>query len=530
MWSSKIRLQILIAFALLLIPFLLCSNSNPRETQGDSLIIGDFIEPAFINPILTHSSISAALNRIVFDGLVKLNDKMEPGPHLARSWENSPDGKTWVFHLKRDVKFHNGTKLTAEDVKFTFDKIKDPSTNSPYFSVFENLKAVKVKSRYTVEIDLKNPLPSLPFYLDVGILPKHSLMGKDLMRAEFNYHPIGTGPFKIESWSKNEIIMRAHENHFGGRPHLNRVIVKFFDDQRVVWAELMKGTIDCVFLTYPKNYDFIKNIPDFNVYSFLYPYYYILAFNKNNEYFNRRQARQALNYAVDKERIITRVLRGKGRVSSGTIYPQSWAYSKAIRPYPYNPKKALKLLEEAGWKDTNGNHILDKNEREFEFVVLIVREDDVARESVLQVQQQLLDIGIRMKVKPLSFPILYQEFLLTKNFDASLLSMISDDPDKNYAWWHSSQIDHGFNVFSYKNENVDELLDKGRTTLDSEERKEIYCRFQREIHDDPPGILLFWRDSLIVIHKRFRGVKLSPAGILNHIGEWYVPKEEQKYK
>jgi len=526
----KFKLIILIAFPLLLTPSHLFSKADHQETYGDTLIIGDFVKPTIINPILTHSSISASLKGIVFDGLIKLNDKMEPVPHLALSWENSPDGLTWIFHLRGDVKFHDGAELTAEDVKFTFEKIKDPSLNSPYISVFKNFKAVRVEDRYTVEIDLENPLPSLPFYLGVGILPKHLLIGKDLIKAEFNYHPIGTGPFKMESWSEEEIILNANEDYFEGKAHLNQVIVKFFRDQRLVWAELMKGAVDCVFLAYSKNYDIIEKIPDFNVHSFLNPFYYILVFNGDNILFRQKWVRQSLNYAVDKERIVTNVLRGKGQVSSGTIYPQSWAYNKVIEPYPYRPKKAAKLLKKAGWKDTNGNHILDKDGKEFEFLLLIVEGDDVAEACALLTQQQLLDIGISMKVKPLSFPTMYEKFLSTKKFDTSLLPIVSNDPDKNYLLWHSSQIDHGFNVFSYRNKKVDELLDKGRTTLDTEKREKIYHQFQREIYEDPPGVFLFWRDYLIGIHKRFRGVRIGPAGILNNINEWYVPKEEQKYK
>jgi peptide/nickel transport system substrate-binding protein len=526
----KLRLIIAIFFTLLLTPYHLYSKSDHQENHGDSLIIGDFVEPAFINPILTHSSISAALKRVVFDGLIKLDDKMEPNPHLALSWNNSPDGLTWIFHLRKDVTFHDGANFTAEDVKFTFDKINDPSINSPYISVFKNLKAINAKDKYTVEIHLKNPLPSLPFYLDVGILPKHLLLGKDLRKAEFNYHPIGTGPFKMGSWSKDEIILKANEAYFEGKPYLNQVIVRFFKDQRVVWAELMKGTVDCVLLTYSKNYDIIEKIPNFEVYSFLNHYYYVLALNENSIYFNQREVRQALNYAVDKQRIVTKVLRGKGQVSSGTIYPPSWAYSKAIKPYPYHPEKAVKLLKKAGWHDTNGNHILDKDGREFEFVLLIVQGDDLAEDCALLIQQQLLDIGIKTKVKPVSFRVMYEEFLSTKKFDTSLLTIIANDPDKNYAWWHSSQIDRGFNVFSYRNKKVDELLDKGRSILDREERKKIYHQFQRQLYDDPPGVFLFWRDYLIGIHRRFRGVKISPAGILNHVNEWYVPKREQKYR
>jgi len=524
-----------LTFLVFVLPVLLIStylHSNPeiQNLNGDNIIIGDYVEPTIINPILTHSSISAMLKGIIFDGLIKLDEKMESVPHLALSWESSPDGRTWIFNLRRDVKFHDGAELTAEDVRFTFDKILDPSINSPYITTFKSFKTVNVKDRYTVEIELKNPSPSLPFYLDVGILPKHLLVGKDLRTAELNYHPIGTGPFKIESWSKDEIILKANEDYFEGRPYLNRVTAKFFKDQRVSWAELMRGTVDCVFLASSKNYGVIEGISEFKVYSFLVPYYDILTLNESNISLFQKEVRRALNYAVDKESIITRVLRGKGQVSSGTIFPQSWAYNKAIEPYPYNPKKAAKLLENAGWMDTNGNHILDKDGKELEFVLLIVDGDDVARGCALQIQQQLLDIGIRMKVKILPFPTMYERYLSTKKFDASLLTILSDTPDRNYTWWHSSQINGGFNVFSYKNEKVDDLLDRGRITLDREERKKIYHRFQREIHDDPPGIFLFWRDYLIGIHKRFRGVRLSPAGILSNIHEWYVPKEEQKYK
>ena len=381
-----------------------------------------------------------------------------------------------------------------------------------------------------MEIHLKDPLPSLPIYLDVGILPKHLLKEENIEESQFNYRPVGTGPFKLQRWSKNQIVLKANSNYFATEPNLNKIIVKVFKDQNIVWAELMSGNVDFVFPPYSRNYDIIVKIPDFKVYSFLNPYYYISAFNEANIYFKHQKTRQALNYAINKEKILRKVLYGKGRISSGTVYPLSWAYNGEINPYPYKPRKALELLKEANWQDTNRNHILDKEGREFEFVLLIVKGDDVSWTCAMLMQQQLLEVGIRMIVKPLPFSIIYEKFLLTKKFDAALLNIISDDPDKNYAWWHSSQIDHGFNVFSYRNKKIDELLDRGRTTLEMKERRKIYRQLQREIHDDPPGVFLFWRDYLIGIHKRFRGVKVSPAGILNNIHEWYVPKEEQKYR
>jgi len=526
----KLKIILAISLTLFQTPAIIFSKPNTSKPHGDRLLIGSFVEPTIINPILTHSSISAMLKGIVFDGLIKLNEKMEPDPHLAISWENSADGITWIFHLRRNVKFHDGVELTAKDVKFTFDKINDPSLNSPYISIFKNFKLVRIKDTYTVEINLKTPLPSLPFYLDVGILPMHLLKGEDIGKCQFNYRPIGTGPFKLHRWSPNEIVLKANENYFRGESNISTIIIKIFKDQSIAWAELIKGTVDFVFPPYLKNYDIIEKIPDFTVYSFLNPFYYIVAINEKSRYFSQKEVRQALNYAIDKGIIVTRVLRGKGRVSCGTIYPKSWAYDNSIEPYTYDPKKATKLLKKAGWQDTNENHILDKEGKEFEFELLIDEGDYVFQRCALLIQQQLLDIGIRMKVKPLPFSTIYEKFLSTKIFDASLLTILSENPDRNYTWWHSSQIDHGFNFFSYKNKKVDELLEEGRITLEKKGRMRIYHQFQREIYNDPPGIFLFWSDHLIGIHKRFRGVRVSSAGILRNIHEWYVPKEEQKYR
>ena len=518
----------LVTLSLLLLPSQSFSKRQWQKEYGDTLVIGDFGKPSPINPILTRSTISAMLKGIIFDGLIKVNEKLEVQPNLALSWNNSADGLHWKFCLKKGIRFHDGTELIAEDVKFTLDAILDQTNNSPYLNLLQGIKKVQAKDKYQVEITLKYPMASLLFYLDVGILPKHLLDGKDITKDEFNYHPIGTGPFKLLGWSEDEIILEANEGYFLGRPQLEKIIAKIFPNQSVVWAELMKKELDLIFFTFPKSYRIIERIPDYHVHSFLSLYSYILVFN-NNDLFKNGKVRKALNYAVNIDEIIKRTLLGKGRSSSGTIYPLSWAYDPDLKPYPYNPKKALELLNHEGWRDTNGNHILERNGREFGFALLIVKGDEVSSKTALQIQQQLLDIGIKMKVKPLPFPS-YENSLLTKRFDAALLSIISDDPDKNYAWWHSSRINGGFNVFSYRNKKVDELLDKGRTTVDREERRGIYHQFQREIHDDPPGVFLFWRDYLIGIHKRFKGVRLNPARILSNINEWYVPKGEQKYR
>jgi peptide/nickel transport system substrate-binding protein len=516
-------------FFLLILPILILPSQSFSKEHGDILVVGSFVKPSPINPILTQSTISATLKDIMFDGLIKLNEQLEVKPNLALSWNNSEDGLNWRFYLRKNIRFHDSVELTAEDVKFTLDKILDSNNNSPYLNVLNYIKKVETKNKYALEITLKYPIASLLFYLDVGILPKHLLEGRDIPRSEFNYHPIGTGPFKLVTWSEKEIVLEAHEHYFLGRPRLEKIIVKFFPSQSIIWAHLMKKELDLIFFALPKNSRIIERISDFRVHSFLSLYYYILVFNNMTDLFKDNKVRQALNYALNKQEIIKKALLDRGRTSSGTIYPLSWAYNPHLKPYPYDPKKALNILNGAGWRDTNGDKILDRNGKEFEFAFLMVEGDNVSRKAALYIQQQLLDIGIMARVKPLPFPA-YENLLLRKRFDAVLLSIISDDPDRNHSWWHSSQIHGGLNVFSYRNKKVDELLDKGRTALNSEKRKQIYHQFQKEIHDDPPGLFLFWRDDFIGIHKRFEGVKISPAGIFSNINEWYVPKEEQKYK
>ena len=510
----RIYLFLFITLFVILFPSQSFSKRQVQKEYGDTLIIGDFVKPSPINPILTRSTISAMLNDIIFDGLSKVTEKLQVEPNLAFSWTISPDGLHWIFYIRKNIRFHDGVELTAEDVKFTLDNILDPKNNSLYLNLLRGIKKVEATGKYQVEIELKYPSASLLFYLDVGILPKHLLKGKDITKDAFNYHPIGTGPYKLMSWFENEIVLESHKQYFLGRPHLDKIIVKILPNQSSVWAELMKKELDLIFFTFPKNYKIIERIPDLRVHSLLSLYSYILVFNGKSSLFKDSKVRQALNYAINKEGIIERVLLGKGRSSSGTIYPHSWAYDIHLKPYQYNPKKALKLLSDSGWIDTNGDNILDRKGSQFKFALLIVNGDDVSRESASLIQQQLLDIGIRIRVNPLSFPT-YENYLLKKEFEATLLSIISDDPDKNYLLWHSSQIIGGFNAFSYRNEKVDKLLDKGRTILDREERKGIYYQFQRELYEDPPGVFLFWRDYLVGIHNRFRGIKVNPTSVMS---------------
>ncbi len=529
-----------------------------KKSYGDTIVVGWLQRFSLINPVLSVSSVSSELESVIFDGLIKVDEKGELQPHLASSWKVSEDNLKWIFYLKKDIKFHDGVELTSEDVVFTYEAVRKPENKGNYSSCFELVKEIRAVDKYTIEITLTKPYTSFLYGIGVGILPKHLLESKDLHNAEFNYHPIGTGPYKLQKWSENEIVLKVNEDYFNSRPHLNKIIIKSFPNQKIMWARLMRGEIDFSSGITPSDYEIINSIPSFKTYSVLKPYYYMIAFNlspspqpspqrgeegrgKSPQFpplikggegglFEDKRVRQSLNYAIDKEKIIHNVLEGMGKVSAGTIFPLSWAYEQDIKPYSYNPQKALELLKEAGWEDTDNNHILDKNGRELRFTVLINKGDEIKEKSIRLIQEQLLDIGVKLDIELIDLAIL-TKMLLQKDFESAFIEFASiNDPDINYQLWHSSQASNGFNMFSYKNQKVDELLDKGRTTFDREKRREYYGNFQKEMLDDPPGIFLFWTEYLVGIHERFKDVKVDWRGTFANITEWYVPEEKQKYK
>ncbi|MGA1823126.1 MAG: ABC transporter substrate-binding protein [bacterium] len=504
-----------------------CSQHNkPVDLPNDSITIGQITRFKTLNPILEFSGVSAQILNIIFDGLIRKGDEGEILPNVAVSWEMNNEGRDWIFHLRHGVEFHDGYPLTAADVEFTFNLIRDPNVASPYFAVYQHIREIHVRDSYTIDIQLAKPSPSFIYDLTIGIMPKHLLQGLNFNL--FNYHPIGTGPYQCIRWSPDRVELGANQNYFLGRAHLDRVVIRSFENQGIAWAHLMKGDIDVLLSLNLTAYEIIKKISCFNVYSNLRPYYYIICFNMDNPLFQDRRVRQALNYAIDKQSIVDKVIKERKFISSGTISPYSWAFDSTLKPYPCDPKKALMLLAEAGWKDTDGDHILDKNNQPFTFQLCLPKGHDEIDTASLMLMEQLSNIGVMVRVKKVPVDILTQNYLLTKKFEGVFLYINSgDDPDKNYQFWHSSHIKNGFNFFSYRNSRIDQLLDEGRAATDRQERKELYSLYQQQMKEDPPGIFLFWRETLISVHKRFHGVKFSPfCGTLDTIREWYVPGDD----
>lgn len=498
-------------------------NDLPAKSFGGTFTLGCSGKYNTLNPLTELSGPSALLTRVIFDGLIKIGEGGNALPHLASSWKVSEGGRKWTFHLRRGVRFHDGHPFTADDVAFTLNLLAK-GTAKAYPPISEKIAKIEIEDPYTISIFLDKPSSSFIYALAVPIVPRHILQGRDIRSTSFNYQPVGTGPFRLLARASDRIELEANQDYFLGRPYLDRLVVRIFDNQRLVWSHLMRGEIDAFEFFNAESYRIIKKIPSFRIYSSLRDFYYLIGFNLAKPLFKDRRVRQALNYAVDKESIITRVLKGRGMVASGTVFPYSWAYDPNVCPFPYDPIKAMELLREAGWQDTNGDHVLDRNGQRFEFQLCLPEGHDELDLASLMIVEQLSSLGIVVNIKKAPISILDRDCLIPRKFDAAFLYLLaSSDPDKNYQFWHSSQIESGLNIFSYRNPRIDQLLDQGRRALSQEKRKIIYRDYQEEMHHDPAGIFLFWREYFFCVHKRYGGIEISPyGGLFKTVCNWYL--------
>ncbi len=538
---------IFIIFFILFFSFLSQSSNNSAQSKknviksdnltpcyGDKLVTGSIGDASNLIPILATDSASHEIAGLVYNGLLKYDKNLNLVGDLAKSFEISKDNLKIIFHLRKNVKWQDGYPFTADDVVFTYNLIMDPKTPTAYRSDYDYVKSVKKIDNYTVEVVYKRPFAPALSSWSVSILPKHLLAGKNILNSPLRTHPIGTGPFKFKKWEIGQKIeLSANDTYFDGRPYLDGYIYRVIPDSATMFLELKAGKVDLMGLTpiqYKRQTDtkfFKENYRKFCYPTFVYTY---LGFNLKNPLFKDKRVRQAIAYAINKDEIINVVLLGLGVKATGPYRPDMWYYNPNVKKYPYNSEKAKQLLAEAGWKDSDGDGILDKNGKKFQFTIMTNQGNSNRAKTAQIIQKRLGEIGISVKIRIIEWASFINEFIDKKRFEAVILGWSTGiDPDQ-YDIWHSSKTGaKELNFISFKNKEVDKLLELGRSTFDREKRKKYYFKFQEILADEQPYVFLYIPYSLVIVHKRFRNVKLAPAGITYNLEKWYVPKFEQKY-
>jgi peptide/nickel transport system substrate-binding protein len=537
-------MRFLIILFLTLILIAACGKENTEEklqqlpvkppAYGDIMVRGDIGDASNLIPLLASDKPSHDVAGLVYNGLVKYDKNMNIVGDLAESWKISADGLIITFHLRKGVKWHDSRPFTAADVLYTYQVTIDPKTPTAYSGDFLKVKKAEILDDYTFRVTYDKPFAPALISWGNAILPRHLLVGKDITKSPLKRWPIGTGPYMFKEWiTGQKIVLISNPDYFEGRPYIDGYITRIIPDTATMFLELRAQGISYMDLT-PLQYtrqtenNLFKKY--FNKYRYLGFKYTYLGYNLKNPLFTDKRVRQAISYAINKEEIISGVLLGLGKPATGPYKPGTWAYNGNVKTYPYNPKKAKELLREAGWIDVNGEGILKKGSRLFVFEIITNQGNEMRQKCAEIIQRQLKEVGINVKIRILEWAAFVNDFINKRRFDAVILGWtIPLDPDA-YDVWHSSKTaPEELNFISYKNKEVDALLDKGRSTFNQKERKKYYDRFQKILAEDQPYTFLYVPEELIISSNRFRGIEPAPIGLDYNFIKWYVPQDEQKF-
>ncbi|MDA8189486.1 MAG: ABC transporter substrate-binding protein [Dehalococcoidales bacterium] len=533
--------QLLIAVAgLVLVAGLLwwATFPSPQSTtevpaHGGTYIEGIVGQPKYLNPVLGQpNSVDQDIASLVFSGLTKLTSNGAVEPDLAEKWQVSPDGKVYLFDLRHDAKWHDGSPVTADDVVFTVKTIQDPDYqgNPAVAQLWKNV-AVERVSDEQVKFTLKDAYAPFLEYATQPLIPAQILGGvpaKKLPEHRFNMYPLGTGPFKVTEASLKEVVLEANPDYYGEKPFLDQIRFRFYPDGQAALSALRRDEVEGVGYLSPEDVQLVKTDTRINV--FAAPEFSkqsLLIMNTKSAVFADKAVRQAIAYAIDRPKLIDIVENGQGVEADSPVIPVSWAYNREVKKYDHRPMEAKNILDNAGWRDTDGDAVRDKNGQKLAFV-LLTNDNPRRVKAAEEISRELQEVGIKVTVQAAGWSGFIRDFLAPRKFEAALVEQWSPgaDPD-SYQFWHSSQAKgDGLNFASWTNRQADDLLENARRSNDQAERARLYRDFQSLFAEEEPSVLLYYPVFDYAVSKSVKGVDLGllldPSHRFDKISEWYV--------
>ncbi|MFA6273941.1 MAG: ABC transporter substrate-binding protein [Candidatus Paceibacterota bacterium] len=550
--SSFSKKEWLIFIGLILILFtttiIILQNVNKHfmidvPMQGGSISEGILGSPRFVNPVLAISDADRDLVALVYSGLMRKGLNNTLIPDLAEKYEISKDGLTYTFTLKNKIYFQDKKPVTVDDIIFTINQIKDPIIKSPKKGNWDGVNIEKVDEK-TIKFILKQPYASFLENTTLGILPAHIWEGSPIELNEANINPIGSGPYQVLNVNKESsgIIDLYELEYFKkfilGKPHISNITLRFYQNEKDLVSALQNGNVDQISSITPENAEILRE-RNYNVNSFVLPRVFGLFFNQNEaQVFTDKSVVQAINQAIDKNRIIQEVLWGYGVQIDNPIPPSIMSYQKLIGENTIitqeeRLQKAEEILNKNGWKKgTNG--LLEKTTtvknkkttQNLTFTISTGNAPELVRTAEL-IKLNLEEIGMQVDVKTFEVGNLNQTVIRPRQYDALLFGQIINNQSDLFAFWHSSQRkDPGLNVAMYANAKVDKILEDAFITVDNQSRIKKYAQFEEEIKKDVPAVFLYSPNFIYVVSKNLKGFSLdhitSPSDRFTNAYLWYT--------
>ena len=525
-------------------------NARTCEAQGGTATIAQWSEPGNLNPLIFPTTYDTNIQELVFARLIRPTETLSFEPDMAESWEVSDDARTLTFTLREGLTWHDGEPVTASDVAFTFTSMADPEYPGGRFAEISTLEGaqayhdgtadavsgIEVVDERTVSFTTTEPFaPFLPVIGGVFILPEHVYGAVDIARWQedaTNREPLGSGPFVFEQFRPGEFVeVSAFENYWEGRPCLDRLIVRF-GDQNTMLAALLSGELDAA----PVPIDGAASVESnpalelkvVDTLSFQY-----IGTNLRNPILADPSVRQAMAMAVNREAMVDGLLQGYGSTLDSIFPTNHWSYPQDVMPIEYDPEAAAEILDEAGW--TMSGQYRSKDGQELALRLFVPTGNQVRERTAPIIQANLRQLGIRIDIESMDFATLVTHLMpqdaggtpravTVDDFDLFLLGFgIERDPNEYLSYLLASDSPpNGFNFIGVDIPEVEELMLEGRVTLDQEDRAELYREVGRIMRDALAWIPLYQAQDLYGVNDRLSGFGPDVRGVNVNVANWSV--------
>ena len=492
-----------------------CSRTTTTTTvalqgSGSNLRIALPIDPTNLNPILTQNQVESFVDGLMFDELVTLDNHGNEVPDLAAvvpTLQNggiSKNGLTITYHLRHNVRWHDGTPFTSADVKFTWHAIMSGSNNVVSRRGYDLIASMDTPDAYTVVLHMKKMFPPAIDTIfgesdsPYRILPAHLLARyPNLNQVPFNSAPVGTGPYRFARWERGDrIVLEANPDYFRGAPHIAQLTLLIITDQNTTETELRSHEADLAVEVTLANYHNMTSDPSLVGQLVPAPSWQAILFNAARPPLDDLRVRRALAFGIDSRQVTRDITHGIGTIANGDLTPFSWAYPRNLAPTPYDPAQAAALLDAAGWR-VGSNGMREKNGVPLSLQLVYGQGSETARSTVEDVQQMLRKIGVDVQLKSYDYAVLYAAaesggVLNGGKFDMTMYAWISGaDPDNSSVWTCADIPPNGNDISRNCSPEMDAAQRLALSTFDRTVRKAAYARIESLLLQDAPGAFLY---------------------------------------
>ncbi len=522
------------------------SETNRRNRMGGTLVIGMQQEPEILNESISSMLSGIYVCNLIFSKFVKHNDKMELVPDLiteiptVKNGGISEDYLTYTYHLRKNARWHDGKPVTSDDVRFTYEVMTNPEINVSTRQGWDVIESVDTPDPYTVVFHMSEVYTNFvgDCFYDESVLPRHLLdefADNDFISADFHKYPVGSGPFVFDEWKAGSyIVLKANRDYYHEGPYLDTIIIKFILDGNSLMFQLESGEIMGADNVPNAFLEIVSEIEKIKIYKTPALFLEHLDLNCGRLFLSDNRVRRALSLAINREEISEKIYKGLWLPAYSDEHPDSPFHTGFGRKFNgYNPELARTLLEEAGWRDKNGDGIREKDGRELRLEISTVTGRANRKRTEVVLAKQLGEIGVKLKIKNYHPSVLFAGFddggiLSGGKYDLALYAFMAppDPSTKETSYSEDFLPPTGQNYSRFRNDTLTHLLSLGSSAVSFNRRKELYSEIMEILAIEVPVIPLLWITQVDVMPAAMKNYRPNPtqSGDTWNANMWWFEK------